>query len=476
MKASEKLALLNRRSFLRGLGASVSLPLLDFMYENPALAQSSGPALRYFLMFNGISISRMRNGDKNLFVPNNTGANYDIRRGMAPINNYSGLKDYISVASNLTLPYTITAESTPAPRAGYRGQFHNVASDCQLTGMRVDQDQKVKPTGPSSDRLLSSRMGYGNDYKHINFSVQPSAYKGNTSLGSRAILQFGNNGNKIAPQSSPQAFFREMFGGLADSDDRAENARQAAIRERKSILDLLDARRVEYLNKLASSQSRQRLEDHFDHIRTIENSLQDVEVSDSGLCLKPSDPGSDPGKNGAYSNENKRAEVMTELIAMAFACDISRVGTMSLTISQSFMSVQNIIGVQAEYHQMSHGDGSDNDYADMQAWHVGHYCRLLNRLRDMEEAGGNVLDNSAILLASEGGGGRNSETGRGNSPHCGDNMCTLIAGKAGGLKGGVHVRTDKAHPTKVMISGMKAAGMTQNDLNQVSGAIPELFV
>ena len=342
--------------------------------------------------------------------------------------------------------------------------------------MRVDQDLKIHPTGPSSDRLLQQRLNYGNDFKHINFSVQPSAYKGNTNLGSRAILQFNNSGRKIAPQSSPQAFFREMFGGFAEDDSNAEDARQSAIRERKSILDLLDSRRVEYLNKLASSQSRQRLEQHFDHIRTIETQLEDIEVDTSGICSKPSDPGADPGKNGAYSNENKRAEVMTELIAMAFACDIARAGTMSLTISQSFMSVQNIVGVAAEYHEMSHGDGSDNNYADMQAWHVQHYCRLLDRLRGMEEAGGNVLDNSAIILASEGGGGRNSETGKGNSPHCGDNMCTLIAGKAGGLKGGVHVRTNKAHPTKVMISGMKAAGMTQNDLNQVSGVIPELFV
>ena len=105
------------------------------------------------------------------------------------------------------------------------------------------------------------------------------------------------------------------------------------------------------------------------------------------------------------------------------------------------------------------------------------YADLLNRMRNISQGSGNLLDHSAVVLSSEGGGGRscNNNDDTPPSPHSTDNMFSLIAGKAGGLRGGVHIDANRQHATKVLISAMKAAGHTEESLGEVSGSFAGLF-
>jgi hypothetical protein len=91
------------------------------------------------------------------------------------------------------------------------------------------------------------------------------------------------------------------------------------------------------------------------------------------------------------------------------------------------------------------------------------------QLRDTPEGAGSLLDNTVLVFMPEGGWDD-------GDPHSGENMVTLIAGRAGGLKPGQHVATDGRHPASVLISAMNAAGVTTESLGEVSGQIPELFV
>lgn len=105
--------------------------------------------------------------------------------------------------------------------------------------------------------------------------------------------------------------------------------------------------------------------------------------------------------------------------------------------------------------------------------------KMAEKLKNTPEGGGNILDNSAIVLASEGGGGIMTDVASSpssESSHSTENMVTLTAGRAGGLKGGVHVKTNQTHPSKVLVSALNACSGGQiKSLGEVSGRIDELF-
>ena len=115
--------------------------------------------------------------------------------------------------------------------------------------------------------------------------------------------------------------------------------------------------------------------------------------------------------------------------------------------------------------------------SDCVAWHVGHFGRLVQKLRDtIDLDGSSVLDNSALLLMFEGGWGYDPESGDALSVHSSENMSALIAGGAGGLNpgGGQHVRTAGAHPTQVINTGLRAVGI-DHEMGDVPGVIDTLL-
>ena len=231
------------------------------------------------------------------------------------------------------------------------------------------------------------------------------------------------------------------------------------------------------------------MEEYFTKVRELETKLEKLDISGGGHCKKPTDPGADPtfgrdygadaswNPNAGYSNEALRADAMTQLAAMAFRCDVARHGTLRITFGQCRMNVQPLGGYGATYHELSHAAGKFSDLVKVTAWNVDVYCKLVNELKNTPEGAGTLLDNSAILFLNEGGWGTDVENGRGTNAHSGENMSALIAGGGGGsLKQGLHVNGNKAHPTSVIITGMKASGYNGNKLEEVTGSIDNLFI
>ncbi|HEX2881290.1 MAG TPA: DUF1552 domain-containing protein [Polyangiaceae bacterium] len=202
--------------------------------------------------------------------------------------------------------------------------------------------------------------------------------------------------------------------------------------------------------------------------------------------MVPPDPGDDPAvstfQNGSfeeggvtiqrylgYANETLRAQVMTDLLRLALACDLTRTATLVYTFAQCFIDTQELLGIQrTDVHELGHGAGDDNDHADAFAWHVDHFARLISLLRDTPEGNGSVLDNTVLVLLSEGGWNN-------GDPHTGENMVALIGGGAGGLVQGQHIVGNNRHPASVLVSGMNAAGVPTTQLGEVSGGIDELL-
>ena len=208
-------------------------------------------------------------------------------------------------------------------------------------------------------------------------------------------------------------------------------------------------------------------------------------------CEPPSDPGADPklgamyggypktiGTSAGYSDEKKRAKLMTSMTALSFVCGISRFGTLRITMDQSFMNSYEFTGLKLDYHNLTHTGNGKNSVHKVTAWHVDVFCDLVNTLNSYQEGSGSVLDKSAIMLCSEGGGaGPDADTNGkrgGLSAHSPTNMATLIAGGAGGLKGGLHIDGKGRHAASVLLTGMRAVGSKSN-LNDVKDVIDELL-
>jgi hypothetical protein len=144
---------------------------------------------------------------------------------------------------------------------------------------------------------------------------------------------------------------------------------------------------------------------------------------------------------------------------------------------QSHLNMYQLTGHKCDLHEIGHG-GDPNSKGTLGvskgiAWHMKHFAYLLGKLRDTSEAGGSLLDNCALVFLHEGGHGLDTATGKANSSHSTENMACLIAGRAGGLKGGQHVVAAGKHPANVLITAMNAVGVSGN-LGEVTGAISVL--
>jgi hypothetical protein len=286
-------------------------------------------------------------------------------------------------------------------------------------------------------------------------------------------------------EASPKAAYQSLFFDLQRPTDAAAiAARDYQLRTRRSVLDLVKAG-TERLQTRLGDYDRQRFERHLDEIRDLERRLQSAPPEVVGACKAPGAPGEDPAVAGrvgkdaslrplitesnAWSDEERRAGLMTELLHMALACDLTRVATFMYTMAQSFMSMYKVLGYKSDVHQISHfgaGGPTTRKVSEVVAWHVGHFARLVKRLAETPEGSGTLLDNCAIVLLPEGGGGGTS--------HTGENMACLLAGRAGGLKAGQHLVAQRRHVSQVLLTLMNAVDVPATRLGVVEGVVPEL--
>lgn len=494
---------IDRRTFLKGLGSTmVTLPMFDFLLNNngTAFAQTgAGLPKRYLVIEHGLSPAwdgdntlDSNNNYRNLLNPTVYGANYQLPGSLQSLSTYQGLQNYLGIYSNLFLPYSAGGDGS-APAGGYNGHFHEVANYAQLTGRRAQgENNNNRARGPSSDQLLKQNLNADNKFIHLNYSTQVKTYVGTGT--DRFIMQYDNNGNYIEPTKSPRAAFQQLFSnfsGGANNNNPANQQAQVLLNDkRKSILDLIEKDRLQFLNRELSSKEKTMLSDHFDKIRDLETRIVAIDPTTmSNSCVKPNDPGADPAQgsdyvgdvaSSGYSNEDKRADVFIDMIAMALTCDIARQGTFRLTDGQSFMNSFPFSGVAIDCHQLTHYNTkstTQNDNIKLLNWVTSKYFKLGARLQATAEGAFNVLDNSALVFICEGGHGVNSDTMQFTSisAHSGDNMTSMILGKAGGIKTGAHVNMNKAHPTRVILSAMKAVGYSGTSLGDLNQTLPTVW-
>jgi len=330
-------------------------------------------------------------------------------------------------------------------------------------------------------------------FHSLALRVQPSQYVTNDPLAEQGMmsarLEASGDVVPITPYSSPQAVFDALFKDLGGATTAVAPAAQLEIDKRRSILDLVDRGMAGLHDKLGVADQL-RLSQHWDEIRALETRLDALAEppAPKEACAAPATPPSDPPVGGGiadpngydaskgYSDEESRAVLMTDMLALAFACDLTRSATLMHTWVQSFMNAATIANVSRTVHDSHHQGGPTVEKtARIAAWHMKHFARLIERLRDLPEDGGSVLDNSVLVYLNEAGIGVD-ENGVPNS-HSGVDMMALVAGGAGGIQQGVHIVAppDVKDVANVLITAMNAVGVNVDTLGDVSGGeIPGL--
>jgi hypothetical protein len=403
---------LPRRTFLRGVGATVALPLLDAMVPAfTALAQSpANPARRFGAVYIPHGVI-----NKEWTPP---GANLEIMPILKPLES---LRDQMVMVSNLTRPQDTD------------GGTHSVSTANWLTGTvakrTIGEDFRA---GVSIDQVIAGKIGQDTLFPSLEFATEDFAGQvGSCDPGySCAYLNTISWSGPTTPnpcELNPRVAFERMFGRTGTADQRL-----AAIREDRSILDGLTSD-IRDLRRELDARDGVRLGEYLDNIREIERRIQRAEEQ-NGTRVTPIDT-----PLGIPDSFEEHASLMFDLLALAFQADITRVFTFMLARELSMRTYANL-GITEPHHPLSHTGGDPDkivNHAKLNTYHLSLFARFLEKLRATPDGDGSLLDHSMILYGS------GMSDGNAHSPY----PLVLIAmgGVAG--KGNRHIQAATESPT-----------------------------
>ena len=405
---------LSRRTFLRGAGATIALPLLDAMV--PAMtAQAATPAapvrrLGFVFMPMGCDISR--------WTPSGQG-----QLGELPpiLSSLAPVKDHVTVLTNMELQnaYPGTHSSSNAAFLSAARAKHTESADYYL--------------GTTVDQVAAKQLGRETQLPSLELAMDMLQTVGQCDNGYACVYQ--NNLSWSSPttplpaEAHPRLVFENLFGEGGSKADR-----RAALRRRASLLDFVKEDMARLSQSLGAAD-RGKVEHYLEAVRDVERRIQKAE---KGVADNPLPDLDRPvGVPAAYADH---ARLMFDLQVLALQGDVTRVITFQLARETSNRTYPEV-GVSDPHHPLSH-HGNDPDkvarMAKINQFHVSLFAEFLVKLKATKEGNGSLLDHSLFLYGS----------GMGN-PNLHDhvNLPIIVAGgAAGGMKGGRHVRFEKPTP------------------------------
>lgn len=391
----------SRREFLKQAG--ISAAAMPFILNLPSLAFANTQQRKQRLLFmfspNGTVI--------NNFWPDTVGADFELKRILKPLEPF---KDQMLILKGIS------------NKVRGDGDSHMRGMSCALTGKELFpgniQGGSHTPAGWAS--------GISIDQEITNFFQSQDATR--TRFGS---LEFGvcvteradpwtrmsyDGPNKpVAPIEDPYQMFNKMYGNVRD---------QVAI---QSILDPL-ATDLKKVRSLISAEDRQRLADHADLVREMEQDLK--AAAEQKLAYEP--PEFEVGIPVANDHMPEISKMQIELLVNSFANDMARVATLQYTKSVGNAKMK-WLGIEEGHHTLSHDPDDKEDSQEkltkINTWFAEQLAYLVTRLAETPEPGGegSLLDNTQIVWTNE--------LGKGNS-HTLDNIPWVLLGKGCGFKTG----------------------------------------
>ena len=383
---------INRRSFLRGTGVVLALPLLDIM--GPQFANASSPTRRMINICCTLGLYR------DSWMPKDLGRNYTP-------------SEYLSIIDRHREKYTIFSGLSHEEQTGR--QAHNSEITWLTSARHPGMDGFQNSI--SLDQTVADHLGYVTRY--------PSVVLGTLTPQSQS---YDKNGVMIPAQTSPAEVFKQMF--IQGTPEEVEKESQR-INDGGSILDNLKTQ-ARTLQNSGSSEDRQKLEAYFEAVRAAEIELS--KVRDWMDRPKPSVDSVPPVDNADPADILGRIDLWLELMPLILATDSSRVVSLML---QDHGVVPKLPGITADQHNLSHHGQDPGKIAQLRQLEteiVKRFGLLMDSLDGQKENDSSLLDQTQILFGSN--------LGNANS-HNAENLPILVAG--GDFAHGSHIAHDEKH-------------------------------
>ena len=436
---------LPRRSFLRGMGATLGLPLLDAMIPaRTALAATAAAPVRrlgFVYIPMGATIDR--------WTPSATGRITELSPSLSSLTPFL---DRLTVITNLEL------------KNAYSAGNHATANSAFLSAAKAKMTEGTDyQLGTTVDQIAAQQIGKETPLPSLELAMDLMATVGDCDNGFACVYQ--NNLSWSSPttplpaEAHPRAVFERLFGDGGNAADR-----RAEMKKDASILDWITEDIANLRGKVGPAD-RTRINQYLDTVREVERRIQKAEAQARESRLPELDR--PLGVPAAYADH---ARLMFDLQVLAMQADMTRVITFQLARETSNRTYPEI-GVSDAHHPLTHHGGNPEKMervAKINAFHVSLFAYFLEKLKSTSEGEGSLLDHSAILYGS----------GMGNPDvHDHVNLPILVAGGAAGrIKGARHIKYKEPVPlANLHLTLLDKVGVRLDSFADSNGKIPDLL-
>jgi hypothetical protein len=404
---------LPRRTFLRGMGTTLALPLLDAMV--PALSAAPKAAPRFSAVYFG------NGANMNDWTPATEGVGFPFSPSLKPLEAF---REHTLVVTGL--------DNFPATDQGDSGGQHPRASVAFMSSAHAKQTEGADVrAGTTFDQIAAQELCKDLKLSSLELAVDRNDVVGACDHGYACAymdsLSWKTPTMPLPTETNPRFVFERLFG----SGDTAEE-RVARSQEDRSILDIV-TQQIAQLRRRLGARDGAKLSEYLDAIRDVEQRIARIEAYNSDLSV-PERP------VGVPETFKEHAELMFDLQALAFQADITRVSTFMLARENSKRPYAEI-GLPEEHHAISHHGNNPEKmamYSKLNTYHVETFAYFLKKLQSIPDGDGTLLDHAVVMYGSG--------MSDGNIHNNYNIPVVVVGGRNQQIKGNRHLRYPKGTP------------------------------
>ena len=437
---------LSRRTVLRGVGASVALPLLDGMVPAYAALRNTAanPVRRLGAVYVPMGVNMAQ------WTPKRTGA-LELTPTLQAVAPF---KNQMLVVSGLDM-------ETAVPGAEDGGGQHSRVQSSWLTGVHAKKtDGPGFEAGTTMDQFVARAMEQETQFASLEMALESVDLVGACEIGYTCAytgtLSWRTPKTPLPMETNPRVLFERLFGDSGTTDAKARLARD---QKNKSLLDSV-AGSVKRLQKSIGPSDNAKLTDYLESVRDIERRIQKAEEQAGRELPVVEQPA------GVPASYEEHAKLMFDLWALAWQTDMTRVSTFMMARELSVRTYPDI-GVTEPHHPLSHHQDNPEKLAKqakLNVYHLRLFSHFLQKLASTPDGDGSLLDHSMILYGS---GMSNSNL------HLPMNLpLVVVGGGAGQVKSGRHIRAKAGTPvTNLQLALIEKMGVPMGKFGDSTGAL-----